>query len=517
MYKKLLAALLAMLMLCSLAACGDDSVEKTDEGKVYYLGDEIDRSLYESPENTLDVEKIYSTITYTEKMLYGRYWLNDFYDEVKSYSETAKFAELEYWYPYGGGELKTEEMSKLPVRIEAGVPNLSSYKIKTDRNYHWAYLTFARPNGSYEEVLCSFTVDGDQVTFTPVDYYKEINDENFRVIGIEYETGKDSLTYTFSLRGPNLTVSQGEDSVTLNAFNFSDNSSSLSMNGYLAEGAEPFAGIDVILASHLAVYLDDTNGELMYNGTYDSGIRYTENGVLTLIWGEEDAQGNDILRSHQFVCFGSTNSMTLVDNENIYDYTESYSSRELMALSEGLTSEEIIQAGDLSNEMLEEIIEKKADLQEDLAAAYKAAGLNVTVNTVTGEIAMDSAVLFGVDASQIGEEGKAFLQQFMQVYTSVVFNEKYEGFVSKIMVEGHTDTDGSYEHNQTLSQARADSVKDYCLSAECGIDPVLTESLQTMLQAVGYSYDKPVYQENGDVDMAASRRVSFRFVINMPE
>ena len=515
MYKKLFALLLAALMLLSLAACGDSSVEKTDDGLVYFLGRDIDKSSFDSPENTLDVEKIYSTVTYNEQMLYGRYLLKDFYDDgVKEYAKTAQFADLEYASSYGDGEVKTEKLSKLPVQIESGAANMYGDPIRADRNHHWAYLTLARETGTYEEVLCSYTVSGNQITFTPVDYYKETRDENYKVTGIEYQIGEDSLTYTFSLRGPNLTLSLGEESITLNSFSFSEDNDSHDMHGYAAAGSNTFENIDVILGSSIAVYLNDTDGELMYNATYAPGIKYTENGVLTLIWGEKDAEGNDILRSHQFVCFGSGYALTLVDNENTYYYTESYSSRELLAMSDGLTSEEIFQAGELSDDKLKEVVEKKANLLEDLAAAFDEAGLNVAINTYTGEIALDSTILFGVDESAVSEEGKTFLQKFMGIYTSIVFNEKYNGFVSSIAVEGHTDTQGTYEHNMELSEARANSVKDYCISAECGVDAAYFETLQTMLQAVGYSYDRPVYQENGEVDMAASRRVSFRFIIN---
>ena len=141
--------------------------------------------------------------------------------------------------------------------------------------------------------------------------------------------------------------------------------------------------------------------------------------------------------------------------------------------------------------------------------------INVTINHETGEIALDSAVLFGVNESNISPEGKEFLRSFLNVYTGVVFGDEYTDFVSKIMVEGHTDTSGSYDLNLSLSQARADSVLAFCLSEEAGIDPAYVESLTGTLEAVGYSYDKPVYDENGDVDMDASRRVSFRFVIKI--
>ena len=35
------------------------------------------------------------------------------------------------------------------------------------------------------------------------------------------------------------------------------------------------------------------------------------------------------------------------------------------------------------------------------------------------------------------------------------------------------------------------------------------------MEASGYAYDKPVYDENVEVDMEASRRVAFRFFVNV--
>lgn len=106
-------------------------------------------------------------------------------------------------------------------------------------------------------------------------------------------------------------------------------------------------------------------------------------------------------------------------------------------------------------------------------------------------------MLFPVGEYAVSEEGKALLKSFIGVYTGVVFNEKYDGFLSKIMVEGHTDSTGDYDKNQTLSQNRADSVKTLCL--EYGGD---------------YA-DKLIVDASGKEDQAASRRVCFRFVINL--
>jgi outer membrane protein OmpA-like peptidoglycan-associated protein len=50
------------------------------------------------------------------------------------------------------------------------------------------------------------------------------------------------------------------------------------------------------------------------------------------------------------------------------------------------------------------------------------------------------------------------------------------------------------------------------LSAETGVD---VSKISTSLENVGYSNSKPVYNANGKVDLAASRRVSFRFIVNV--
>ena len=155
-----------------------------------------------------------------------------------------------------------------------------------------------------------------------------------------------------------------------------------------------------------------------------------------------------------------------------------------------------------------EIVAKKDDLLGDLVSAFETAGVNVTVNTATGEMAMDSSVLFGGDSDVLTDDGKAVLDKFVTAYTSVINNEKYNGFVSKTMVEGHVApvSGDTYEDGLPLSESRANNVKDYCVTAGLSADA---------LQSVAYSNSRPVKDADGNVDMAASRRVSFRFMINL--
>ena len=168
----------------------------------------------------------------------------------------------------------------------------------------------------------------------------------------------------------------------------------------------------------------------------------------------------------------------------------------------------------VSGAQLEDVINKKNNLFDELTAAFANEGIKVTVNKESGEIALDSSVLFGGDSAELTADGKAFLNKFIKAYTTVAFSEKYAGFISKTMVEGHTApvSGVSYADGLQLSEDRALNVKNYCLSAETGVD---ASKLSDSLENVGYSISKPIYDANGNADLAASRRVSFRFIVNV--
>lgn len=168
----------------------------------------------------------------------------------------------------------------------------------------------------------------------------------------------------------------------------------------------------------------------------------------------------------------------------------------------------------VSGAQLEDVSTKKTNLFDELIAAFEAEGIKVTVDKETGEMALDSSVLFGGDSAELTTDGKAFLNKFIKVYTTVAFSDKYADFISKTVVEGHTaPVEGStYASGLQLSEERANNVKNYCLSAENGVD---VSKISEKLEAVGYSNSKPIYDANGKADLAASRRVSFRFIVNV--
>ena len=162
------------------------------------------------------------------------------------------------------------------------------------------------------------------------------------------------------------------------------------------------------------------------------------------------------------------------------------------------------------------VIEVRDTILDRLRTAFSDAGISVEINENTGEIVMNNDVLFGFDQSVLSEEGKQYIDSFMGVYASVITDEEFAEYVEGVVFEGHTDSSGSYEYNLTLSEARAESVMMYCLgSSENGMTDAEKTALQKISSTVGYSFSDPVYDENGNEDAQASRRVAIKFYVSV--
>ena len=161
---------------------------------------------------------------------------------------------------------------------------------------------------------------------------------------------------------------------------------------------------------------------------------------------------------------------------------------------------------------LDNIIGIRSELVEALRNEFENSSLSIAVDEKTGAITMDSNILFEYNKSTLKSGGKDFLGEFMPRYLKILLSPKYRKYVSEIVIEGHTDTDGDYLSNLDLSQQRAYSVADYCI---CKNSDFLTdrekEELKDVLSTVGKSFSEPVLKSDGSVDMAASRRVEILF------
>ena len=159
---------------------------------------------------------------------------------------------------------------------------------------------------------------------------------------------------------------------------------------------------------------------------------------------------------------------------------------------------------------LDDLVGVRTQIVRDLTSALGEANLKASVDSNTGDIMLESAVFFDLAKSDIKESGRTLLDEFIPVYLGVLLRPEYVDYLGEIIIEGHTDTQGTYLVNLELSQERALSVATYCLQMPSLSESQL-ETLRNILTAKGRSYSDPILNEDGTINMDASRRVEFKF------
>lgn len=161
---------------------------------------------------------------------------------------------------------------------------------------------------------------------------------------------------------------------------------------------------------------------------------------------------------------------------------------------------------------IEQLVGLKTRIITSLSDALRAAHISAQVDPSNGSIALESDVLFATNKFELTEQGQAFIDQFLPVYLNVLLSEDYRPYVTEIIIEGHTDSDGDYITNLKLSQQRALAVASYVLADDYyGISGEQKRLLRSLATANGRSWSDLVRDANGVEDKDASRRVVFKF------
>lgn len=142
-----------------------------------------------------------------------------------------------------------------------------------------------------------------------------------------------------------------------------------------------------------------------------------------------------------------------------------------------------------------------------VAALKEALGENIDIDKKSGSLRLASNILFGSGDSTIKPESQVALKKAFEEYIgTLVTNPKIKPHLDKIIIEGHTDSVGSYIYNLNLSQKRALAVMEYLLTLEFttqhNIRPLMTASGRAYLDAV---------MVDGVEDKNASRRIEIKF------
>jgi len=134
-------------------------------------------------------------------------------------------------------------------------------------------------------------------------------------------------------------------------------------------------------------------------------------------------------------------------------------------------------------------------------------GKKINIDKESGSLRLASNILFDKGSANLKDGAKNELKKnFIEYVNTLISNPNIKEHLDKIIIEGHSDSDGSYLYNLDLSQKRAFAVMHYLLT----LDYIKKHNIKEKLVASGRSYLDTI-KVNGKEDKDASRRIEVKF------
>jgi outer membrane protein OmpA-like peptidoglycan-associated protein len=133
--------------------------------------------------------------------------------------------------------------------------------------------------------------------------------------------------------------------------------------------------------------------------------------------------------------------------------------------------------------------------EEEFREELSGTGIEVIREGDNIRLVMPSNITFATNQSYITSGFHTTLNDVAKVLTK--FDKTY------LSIEGHTDSQGGTEFNQTLSEKRATSVKDYLVQQNI---------LDGRLQVTGHGESMPLVDNSTEKNRAINRRVEIQII-----
>ena len=159
-----------------------------------------------------------------------------------------------------------------------------------------------------------------------------------------------------------------------------------------------------------------------------------------------------------------------------------------------------------TSDTLKNLIESRQRIISELHERFDV-GDRVVVDSV-GTVRFAGNLLFDQASAEISPTGRLELASFANNYFPLLLDDAgFRSHLEKIVVEGHTNDDGTYELNLALSHNRSLAVMIALLEET----EAYRDDLQQLVTANGRSFADLVYLPDGTVDKAGSRRIEIQF------
>nr|VVV06346.1 hypothetical protein AW0309160_03836 [Aliivibrio wodanis] len=136
--------------------------------------------------------------------------------------------------------------------------------------------------------------------------------------------------------------------------------------------------------------------------------------------------------------------------------------------------------------------------------ALQSSGIEVQADSETGDISILDSILFDRNEYKLKKSGEAFLEQFIPIYSDVIFQSpETTNEISRIVIEGHSSSEGSFNRNMELSVLRANSVTAF-------VNSMRFEHKKAFFNKTVISGRGPIEADQTKTD-PSDRKVKFRF------
>ncbi len=145
-----------------------------------------------------------------------------------------------------------------------------------------------------------------------------------------------------------------------------------------------------------------------------------------------------------------------------------------------------------------------------LQEQFNAHGIAAQVNSETGDVNLLDEVLFETGRAELTNQGNLFLENFVPVYGRAIFKDPtISEEVTRVIIEGHTSSEGSSSYNMALSLKRANSVFNF-------IDTYNFTEKQQLLNKLQVS-GRGRLDADSTKSLASDRKVVFRMQFKSDE
>jgi outer membrane protein OmpA-like peptidoglycan-associated protein len=159
----------------------------------------------------------------------------------------------------------------------------------------------------------------------------------------------------------------------------------------------------------------------------------------------------------------------------------------------------LIQLNQAQKDITEILIDK-------LERQLKANNIEAKVDPNTGDISLRDSILFETNSAKLNPQGEKTLQKLIPIYSKVIFETpRVKDQIERVVIEGHTSSEGKADFNMELSLNRAWQVAKYTLYKMPFSNKTHKSQLEKKIMVVGRGENdaKPG-------DLPTDRKVVFR-------